>query len=68
MATLTQHPTTIASEITLRDHFAAHVLTGVVAADTTFAAVHDSTGYSKLAETIYKVADAMLAARKAVQG
>jgi hypothetical protein len=44
--------------MTLRDYFAAAVMTGVVA--------HETRGCDELAARAYALADAMLAARKAV--
>jgi hypothetical protein len=63
-------PSTSATEIvTIRDHFAAHALSGLIAADTD-STVHSKdpnvNGHAHLAKTCYRLADAMLAARKAV--
>lgn len=56
-----------AAEISLRDHFAGLVLNGIIAADeNTSINSPDAVinGHAYLVKTCYRLADAMLAARK----
>jgi hypothetical protein len=59
---------TSAGEISLRDHFAGLALNGIIAADADMsvrAQDPNLNGHAYIAKTCYRLADAMLAARKA---
>jgi hypothetical protein len=56
-----------ATEIALRDHFAGLVLNGIIAADPTNQVTAPAFA-GPVAKTSYRIADAMLVARQAVQG